>query len=129
MNLLRGAGISEIDKNQDQVDELEKKVNALMAQSEFSNASAPAATQEVGVMMPSVQPPPQPQLVQPPLQQPLQQPVVTVSNQQPLQQPVVTVSNPVEPPQQLAQAAFCTGCGAPLKPGAKFCTTCGKSGP
>ena len=116
MNLLRGAGISEIDKNQDQVDELEKKVNALMAQSEFSNASAPAAAQEVGVMMPSVQPPPQPQLVQPPLQQPLQQ-------------PVVTVSNPVEPPQQLAQAAFCTGCGAPLKPGAKFCTTCGKSGP
>ena len=115
MNLLRGAGISEMDKNQDQVDELEKKVNAIMAQSGVSNASAPSA-HEVGVMMPSVQPPPQPQLVQPPLQQPLQQ-------------PVVTVSNAVEPPQQLAQAAFCTGCGAPLKPGAKFCTTCGKSGP
>ena len=132
MNLLRGAGISEMDKNQDQVDELEKKVNALMAQSGVSNASAPSA-HEVGVMMPSVQPPPQPQLVQPPLQQIVQPPpqpqLVQPPLQQPLQQPVVTVSNAVEPPQQLAQAAFCTGCGAPKKPGAKFCTTCGKPGP
>jgi len=114
MNLLRGAGISEMDKNQDQVDELEKKVNALMAQPEVSNASAPSA-HEVGVMMPLVQPPPQPQLVQPP-------------PQQQLQQPVVTFSNAVEPPQQLAQAAFCTGCGAPQNPGAKFCKSCGKPG-
>ena len=131
MNLLRGAGISEMDKNQDQVDELEKKVNAIMAQSGVSNASAPSA-HEVGVMMPSVQPPPQPQLVQPPLQQIVQPPpqpqLVQPPLQQPLQQPVVTVSNAVEPPQQLAQAAFCTGCGAPQNPGAKFCKSCGKPG-
>ena len=100
MNLLRGAGISEIDKNQDQVDELEKKVNALMAQSEFSNASAPAAAQEIGVMIPSVQPPPQPQVVQPPPQPQVVQP----PPQQALQPAVVAVS--ASAPQQPAQTAF-----------------------
>lgn len=36
-------------------------------------------------------------------------------------------SQPISAPQAAVQAAFCTGCGQPLKSGERFCTSCGKA--
>ena len=43
----------------------------------------------------------------------------------PTPQPGPLPATPAPPPAPQSAAAKCTGCGAPLAPGARFCTVCG----
>ena len=58
---------------------------------------------------------------------PVQQPVANKQPSAPVQQPVVNKqpAAPTAAPKQVQTPAFCTECGAPLLPGARFCKKCG----
>lgn len=78
--------------------------------------------------------PVQPTYTQPVYSQPVQPavapvtPVVPVQETPVVEQPFNPTVEPVVPetPAQPQTPAFCTNCGSPLMPGAKFCTHCGK---
>ena len=118
-NLLKGAGVAEIDKNQQKVEELERKVNELIAAQGGASTDPPAVASSLvnvvsdeaaptlaGMPLPAAaQLPPPPQQHQPSSPPPPQQ----TSPQQPLEQ----------------ESGFCGGCGAPMKPDVRFCNKCG----
>ena len=111
--------IAEIDKNQQKVEELERKVNELIAAQGGASTDPPAVASSLvnvvsneaaptlaGMPLPAAaQLPPPPQQHQPSSPPPPQQ----TSPQQPLEQ----------------ESGFCGGCGAPMKPDVRFCNKCG----
>ena len=91
-------------------------------------AQAPVAPPQQPVYTPPPPPPPPPRPVYappPPPPLPPPQPIYTPAPPPP-PQPVYTPPPPPPPQQpQPKRVSFCSSCGTPLKPGDKFCGTCG----
>lgn len=62
---------------------------------------------------------------QPTYEQPIVTPVMPTPEVTPVQPVVNTVQEPEQPITTNVSQTFCTNCGNPLLPGAKFCTHCG----